>query len=153
MSASISPTRRPSICKARARFVDTVDLPTPPLPLATATRYLMFGSSICGGEPPGGGMTFSPSAFIAFPNRPQAFQRKNAGIVTVIPSDLIGVVPYRRDRRGLERLQFGGFENAQRIWGFLAFFIASGAGAVLTQMLPKVNAAMAVVPLNDQASV
>ena len=36
-SASISPTRLPLACIARARLTATVDLPTPPLPLATAT--------------------------------------------------------------------------------------------------------------------
>ena len=39
-SASIRPTRHPSACIASARFTATVDLPTPPLPLATATICL-----------------------------------------------------------------------------------------------------------------
>ena len=43
------PTRRPSMCRARARLVATVDLPTPPLPLATATTCLTPGRVIFGG--------------------------------------------------------------------------------------------------------
>ena len=39
-SASIRPTRHPSACIASARLTATVDLPTPPLPLATATICL-----------------------------------------------------------------------------------------------------------------
>ena len=37
MSASISPTAKPRRASATARLAATVDLPTPPLPLATAT--------------------------------------------------------------------------------------------------------------------
>ena len=40
MSASSSPTLAPACCSARARFSDTVDLPTPPLPLATPMTFL-----------------------------------------------------------------------------------------------------------------
>ena len=36
MSASSRPTERPVAARAQARFTATVDLPTPPLPLATA---------------------------------------------------------------------------------------------------------------------
>ena len=36
MSASRRPAFRPSRAKAAARFTETVDLPTPPLPLAMA---------------------------------------------------------------------------------------------------------------------
>src|SRR5579862_3543700 len=39
-SASIKPTRQPSARIASARFTATVDLPSPPLPLATATMCL-----------------------------------------------------------------------------------------------------------------
>src|SRR6516164_8015926 len=37
MSASRTPTRNPLACKPNARLAATVDLPTPPLPDATAT--------------------------------------------------------------------------------------------------------------------
>ncbi len=40
MSASSSPTLAPACCSASARFSDTVDLPTPPLPLATPMIFL-----------------------------------------------------------------------------------------------------------------
>ncbi len=46
-SASISPTRRCMLASASARFVATVDLPTPPLPLATA-RMLRTPGMGCG---------------------------------------------------------------------------------------------------------
>src|SRR5687767_6438231 len=40
MSASRMPTLAPSAASANARFTETVDLPTPPLPEATAIRFL-----------------------------------------------------------------------------------------------------------------
>src|SRR5262249_56892944 len=56
MSAPIRPTRWPCIRNARARLAATVDLPTPPLPLATAMSDLTPGSAIFGGMPCGGCM-------------------------------------------------------------------------------------------------
>src|ERR1017187_8921753 len=47
MSASSSPTRYPSLPSATARFTATVVLPTPPLPLPTATTCAMPGNG-CG---------------------------------------------------------------------------------------------------------
>src|SRR5215471_16607860 len=44
MSASSSPTRAPDRCSAAARLTATVDLPTPPLPLATAIVCFTPGS-------------------------------------------------------------------------------------------------------------
>ncbi len=45
MSASSTPTRRPFARKAKARLEATVDLPTPPLPEATATIASMPGTA------------------------------------------------------------------------------------------------------------
>ncbi len=45
MSASSSPTVAPSAASASARFTAVVLLPTPPLPDATATMFLMLGIS------------------------------------------------------------------------------------------------------------
>src|SRR5207253_2833158 len=56
MSASIRPTRRPRMCNASARLVATVDLPTPPLPLATATKCLTPGNVMRWKPGPGGCM-------------------------------------------------------------------------------------------------
>src|SRR3569623_720233 len=42
-SASMSPTRSPCFARATARFTDTVDLPTPPLPLEIAMMRPRFG--------------------------------------------------------------------------------------------------------------
>src|SRR6266404_1532693 len=57
-SASIRPTLWPSFTRARARLTATVVLPTPPLPLATATRFFTPGigwrSGICCAAGPGG---------------------------------------------------------------------------------------------------
>src|SRR5438046_8058802 len=121
MSASSRPTRRPCICSARARFVATVDLPTPPLPLATATTCLTPGRVIFSGIP-GGGMTYFLSKFLAFrafAQAPQVFEREQARVVAVAPSDLVRVVADRRDADGLQRRQFTRLENAQRIgWLF-----------------------------------
>src|SRR5580693_7874506 len=44
-SASISPTRWPSLLSAMARFTATVVLPTPPLPDPTATIFLTPGNA------------------------------------------------------------------------------------------------------------
>src|ERR1700710_1366503 len=43
MSESSRPTRWPSCASATARLAATVDLPTPPLPLATATTWRTSG--------------------------------------------------------------------------------------------------------------
>lgn len=47
MSASRTPTRAPSCARARARFAETVDLPTPPLPEETAIRFFTPGMTRC----------------------------------------------------------------------------------------------------------
>src|SRR4029453_3980528 len=57
MSESIRPTRRPRRSRARARLAATVDLPTPPLPDATAILKRTFGriwDDAAGGGAPGG---------------------------------------------------------------------------------------------------
>src|SRR2546423_1343230 len=57
MSQSHSPTRAPLCSNATARFAATVDLPTPPLPLATARTCLTPGIRTAGvpaPAPPGG---------------------------------------------------------------------------------------------------
>src|ERR1700761_6999158 len=46
MSASSRPTRAPWSAQARARFTATVDLPTPPLPEATATTLRIEPSGL-----------------------------------------------------------------------------------------------------------
>src|SRR6058998_1417441 len=58
MSASMSPTRWPCRASATARFTETVDFPTPPLPDETATTLPRLGSSTGvggGGTAPGAG--------------------------------------------------------------------------------------------------
>src|SRR5581483_12165028 len=109
MSASIRPTRAPRALSARARLAATVDLPTPPLPLATATTWRTPGNSILG-MPPAGGCMGAPwrdrkdalsggsqsralpsraalraaaqrSALVAFAQGPQVFQRIQPRVV------------------------------------------------------------------------
>ena len=46
MSASRMPTDAPSAARASARLTAVVDLPTPPLPEATAMMFLTFGISL-----------------------------------------------------------------------------------------------------------
>src|SRR5215207_6491703 len=85
MSASSRPTRRPCACRARARLVATVDLPTPPLPLATATTCLTPGKLIFCGVGPGGCMEDSlkgrmkdEKAQVFFILHPSAFSLSDA---------------------------------------------------------------------------
>src|SRR5436309_3198433 len=47
MSASSRPTRQPSAARPSARFAARVDLPTPPLPEATAMMWRIPGISRC----------------------------------------------------------------------------------------------------------
>src|SRR6516162_3048942 len=122
MSASMRPTRPPCFCRARARLAATVDLPTPPLPLATAIRFLTPGKEIFWGIPPGGCMsrlqgtgnreqgtesaTSVPCslfpvpylrAFRALTQASQMFEGVNAAVVAVAPGDLVGVAADRLD--------------------------------------------------------
>src|SRR5215211_7522540 len=84
MSASMSPTRWPCICKARARLAATVDLPTPPLPLATAMMCLI---------PAMAGLADMQTSMTQLSKQ---LDGVNAGIVPVVPGDLIGIVPAGR---------------------------------------------------------
>src|SRR5262245_10104445 len=132
MSASIRPTFLPAICSASARFAATVDLPTPPLPLATARTCFtpgrfsfgagpgvgMFGGGIepsvrnaeFGVRNGAAGSVWIPHSELSYGGRPQIperFQRVNPGPVPVGPGDLVGVVAdgghrHRRGRAGLD---------------------------------------------------
>ena len=69
MSQSSNPTRWPLAARPRARFAATVDLPTPPLPLATATmartpgRPIFASCPACG--PAGAALAVAPASFAA----------------------------------------------------------------------------------------
>src|SRR5437868_4386937 len=89
MSASMSPTRWPCICRVRARFADTVDLPTPPLPLATAMIWRTPSRTGIGCGP--GCMGFL--GLLGGAQVAEQFQGVDAGVVPVGPDDLVGVVP------------------------------------------------------------
>ena len=64
--ASMSPTFKPVLARAKARFADTVDFPTPPLPLAMGTMYFTLGRSFsfapCATPCTGGGIVTIQSA-------------------------------------------------------------------------------------------
>src|SRR6187200_738384 len=98
MSASISPTRWPCRCSATARLAATVDLPTPPLPLATAITCFTPGRAIFGGI---GGCMGVPSAG-GLAELAEDVERVDAGVVAVVPDDLVSVPADRphRDRGG-----------------------------------------------------
>src|SRR6266404_1299456 len=71
-SASSKPTLWPSFTNASARFTATVVFPTPPFPLATATRFFTPGigwrSGCCWGAGPGGiGFLCSRTGILACP--------------------------------------------------------------------------------------
>src|SRR6516165_3622761 len=102
MSASIRPTRWPCMCSARARLAATVDLPTPPLPLATATTHLTPGSVIFWPACPGGCMVLSSlsrgllrGTFRTLAQGAEVLQRVQPGVVAVVPHDLVGVAADR----------------------------------------------------------
>src|SRR3954470_19832732 len=101
MSASIRPTWWPRARRPRARLAATVDLPTPPLPLATAITCRMPGSvSFCCVPAPWECMGESPGVFVLIFERlaqfAQVFERVDAGVVGVAPGDLVGVIADRR---------------------------------------------------------
>src|SRR4051794_6043116 len=120
MSASMRPTRPPCFCRASARLAATVDLPTPPLPLATAIRCLTPGREIFWGAPPGGCMVVSSvrlaqDALRALTQRPEVFEGKDAAVVAVAPGDLVGVAADRLHPQRPERHQLARLEDVERV--------------------------------------
>src|SRR5262245_19804007 len=151
MSASRRPTRRPCICRARARLAATVDLPTPPLPLATATRCLIVGRETLGiCCPPGGCMKVVLSESVAAAQLAEVFQGVQAGVVAVAPGDLVGVIADRGHAQRLERRQLTRLEDAERVGRLVALLATAGTGTVLAQLLPGIFARLAVAPDDDQ---
>lgn len=73
--------------------------------------------------------------------------------MTVAPDDLVAVVPDRFQAHWLERAQFTGLEYAKRIRRLLALLPATRARAVRPQVLPGVDAVVAVAPVDGQALV
>src|SRR5207248_3133180 len=74
--------------------------------------------------------------------------------MAIVPGDLVRVVADRRHRRWRQRRprsEVLGAEDPEGVRRLLVFFPAAGAGAVVTQMLPGIDAAVAIVPLDDQA--
>src|SRR5262249_14875547 len=115
MSASMRPTRWPWVFRARARLAATVDLPTPPLPLATATTWATLGSEIFCGAPPCGCMSFPRGAFGALAQGPQVFQGVNAGLVPVAPDEAVAVAADLGHGDGPQRHQVARLHQAERV--------------------------------------
>src|SRR5262245_28259700 len=95
----MSPTRWPCIWRASARLAATVDLPTPPLPLATAMIWR---------TPSRAGIDCGPGCMcvlglLRVAQVAEQFQRVNAGVMSVAPDDLVGVVAARQHLRRLRR--------------------------------------------------
>ena len=90
---------------------------------------------------------------IAFTQLPQMFEREQAGVVAVAPGDFVGVLTDRRDADRLQWGQLGGLEDAKRIRRLLALIAAAGARTVRAQLLPGMDAVMAVAPVDQQAVV
>src|SRR5262245_27714599 len=118
MSASMSPTRWPCICRARARFAATVDLPTPALPLAMAMMWR---------TPSRDGLAVGPGCMkdlnLARRAEPaEELDRVNAGVVTVVPDNLVRVVPPGDHLRGLRGpgLNFAIAHQSERVGRFLS---------------------------------
>src|SRR4051812_20429108 len=136
MSASIRPTFAPVFARASARLAATVDLPTPPLPLATATTWRTPGSSIRGGAWGGRIGGFSGSARRQPAQLAQVLEGVDAGVVPVAPDDLVGVPADARHTDRRERDDLAGLEDAERVGRLLALVAAAGAGAGVAQVLP-----------------
>src|SRR5215207_7117497 len=130
MSASISPTRWPCIWRARARLAATVDLPTPPLPLATAMIWR---------TPSRAGIGCGPGCMMVLglfrvAQVAEQFQGVDAGIVAVGPDDLVGVVAAREHLRWLWRAcQVLVAQELERVGRLLPRLVARGAGAILAE--------------------
>src|SRR5437763_17187577 len=98
MSASIRPTADPRARRPSARLAATVDLPTPPLPLATAITWRMPGrDTFCCGPGPWPCMRVV-SLGERLAQFAEAFVRVDAGVVTVVPRELVGVFADRCHR-------------------------------------------------------
>src|SRR6185437_10085947 len=151
------PTFWPAAWRARARLAATVDLPTPPLPLATARRFLTPGRAIfCGCA---GFMRF----LFSWRHRQeclchlirefsQCIHGVDAGGVAVVSGNLIGVVTDR-----LHGGRFGGAggcllwgEHTERVGGLRAFFDARRARAARSQLPPRYECGGPVAPVDFQ---
>src|SRR5262245_8266044 len=104
MSASISPTLWPAMCSASARLAATVDLPTPPFPLATAITCFTPGSDNFGGIC--GFMVYLVWLFLLLAQLAEEFECVDSGIVAVVPLDLIRVVTQGLHRDWCRRARF-----------------------------------------------
>src|SRR5437660_6134533 len=76
---------------------------------------------------------------------------EDARVVAVAPGDLVGVVTDWCHGHRRQRDQLIGFQDAEGIGRLEALFAAAGTRAIIAQMLPAIEAAMAVPPLDHQA--
>src|SRR5947209_10015464 len=132
MSASTRPTRWACIPSASARFADTVDLPTPPLPLATAIIWR---------TPSRAGIDCGPGCMgflwlLRVAQLAEQFQGVDAGVVAVGPNNLVGVVAAGEHLTGHGRAdEVAVAEQLERVGRLGPFLIARGARAIRPQLL------------------
>src|SRR3954470_13534977 len=127
MSASIRPTAPPRDRRASARLAATVDLPTPPLPLATAITCRIPGSdSFCCVPWPCMDAVSLGDGLAQFA---KVLERVDAGVVAVGPHDLVCVVTHRAHRRRPWRagLQLPRGQHPERVDRLVPFVTAGGA--------------------------
>src|SRR5438132_1208861 len=77
-------------------------------------------------------------------------QREQPRVVAIAPDNPVSIKTDRTNRYRLERADFARLQDAKRIRRLGAFLPAAGARAVGAQMRPEVDAAMAIVPFDDQ---
>src|SRR5437016_4346967 len=94
---------------------------------------------------------FSRMALRALTQFPEAFEGVNPRVMSIAPGDLIGVVTDRRHGHWSEWHQFIGLQDPKRILGLGTFLTTTGTRAVVAQMLPAIDAAVTVLPLDNQA--
>jgi hypothetical protein len=69
------------------------------------------------------------------------FESEDAGVMAIVPGDLVGVTAYRRHRygrKGRPWLKLSGRQDPKRIRRPSGFISASGAGTVISQVLPGI---------------
>src|SRR5215204_1030306 len=153
MSASISPTAAPRARRASARLAATVDLPTPPLPLATAITCRMPGSDTfdCGPGP------WPCMRGISLGNRlaqfAQVLDGVDAGVVSVVPDNFVGVITDGAHRGGPRRsgLQLPWRQDAERVRWLLPVLPAGRTRARGAEGVPGNGPFLAVAPFDVEA--
>ena len=116
MSASSSPTRWPSVVSASARLTEVVDLPTPPLPEATATIAAIPGMPVRLPWPCGGWLRGAPARGAgSAPGRgpPPARSAVSTAVTEVTPASAITAASQAARRGSLAAASLGSISSAK----------------------------------------